>query len=112
MEGVSARSQSRDCAERLSCASAPRAGNNLDHFRRAASSVVLNLAEGSMHTTKRRKLYYYSIALASLGECNAVLRVMQTYHPDTAAIIWMRDICSHALVLLKALIASIDRRPR
>ena len=49
-----------------------------DQILRASSSVVLNLAEGSAKPTKKDKLKFYYIALASHREVQAVLE-MQSY---------------------------------
>ena len=40
---------------------------------RAASSVVLNLAEGAGRTTKADQARFFSIAMGSLRECQAIL---------------------------------------
>jgi four helix bundle protein len=44
-----------------------------DQLSRAASSVVLNLAEGSGKSSMAEKRRYYEIAMGSLRECEAVL---------------------------------------
>jgi four helix bundle protein len=43
-----------------------------DQLLRAASSITLNLAEGSSKPTKKEQKRFYNIALASLRECQAV----------------------------------------
>ena len=40
---------------------------------RAASSIVLNLAEGSAKPTAKERARFYSIAFASFRECQAIL---------------------------------------
>ncbi len=40
---------------------------------RAASSITLNLAEGSAKPTRRDQMKYYFIAFGSLRECQAIL---------------------------------------
>lgn len=40
---------------------------------RAASSVALNLAEGSAKPTKRDQMKFFFIAFGSLRECQAIL---------------------------------------
>ena len=44
-----------------------------DQLQRAASSVVLNLAEGSAKPTPKDRLRFYSIAFGSLREIQAVI---------------------------------------
>jgi len=51
------------------------AGHLRDQYCRAASSVVLNLAEGNGRITKGDKGRFYRIALGSLRECQAVLTI-------------------------------------
>ena len=51
-----------------------RAPNGLrDQLGRAASSVALNLAEGSAKTSAKDRLRFYEIALGSVRECEAVM---------------------------------------
>jgi four helix bundle protein len=44
-----------------------------DQFERASLSVVLNLAEGSAKPTAKDRARFYSIALGSLRETQAIL---------------------------------------
>ena len=46
-----------------------------DQVLRASSSVALNLAEGSGKPSPKDKRRFYSIALGSLRECQAILRI-------------------------------------
>ncbi|MCB0384897.1 MAG: four helix bundle protein [Bdellovibrionales bacterium] len=46
-----------------------------DQILRASSSVALNLAEGSGKPSPKDKRRFYSIALGSLRECQAILRI-------------------------------------
>jgi four helix bundle protein len=43
-----------------------------DQLLRAASSITLNLAEGSSKESKKDQKRFYNIAYASLSECRAV----------------------------------------
>ncbi|MDP2345500.1 MAG: four helix bundle protein [Deltaproteobacteria bacterium] len=45
-----------------------------DQLRRAASSVVLNFAEGSKHTSLRERRRYFTMAAGSAAEVGAVVR--------------------------------------
>ena len=49
-----------------------------DQLHRAASSIVLNLAEGSGRSTMADQKRFYHIAFGSLRECQAVLDLAQT----------------------------------
>jgi four helix bundle protein len=56
----------------------PRGSGELsDQLHRAASSIVLNLAEGSSAWATGDKRRYFQIALASTGECSAVLDLLE-----------------------------------
>jgi four helix bundle protein len=43
-----------------------------DQLARAASSIVLNIAEGSGKNSPKDQARFYSIALGSLRECSAI----------------------------------------
>ena len=47
-----------------------------DQFLRAASSITLNLAEGSAKGTSKDRTKFYRIALGSQRECAAVLDLL------------------------------------
>ena len=56
----------------------PRGSGELsDQLHRAASSICLNLAEGSCAWATGDKRRYFQIALASAGECSAVLDLLE-----------------------------------
>jgi four helix bundle protein len=44
-----------------------------DQLNRASFSVALNLAEGSGRATLKDRLRFYSMALASLRECQSII---------------------------------------
>ncbi|MBS1963859.1 MAG: four helix bundle protein [Bdellovibrionales bacterium] len=46
-----------------------------DQLLRASSSVALNLAEGSGKRTRAEQRRFYTIALGSLRECQAILEL-------------------------------------
>ena len=46
-----------------------------DQLGRAASSVVLNLAEGNARKTQADRKRFFNIAFASLKECQAILEL-------------------------------------
>jgi len=49
-----------------------------DQLRRAALSVVLNIAEGAGEFSKNEKIRFYRIARRSATECAAILDVCKT----------------------------------
>ena len=48
-----------------------------DQIRRAASSIVLNLAEGAGEFRPREKRRFYRMAYRSANECSAVLDLLE-----------------------------------
>ena len=55
------------------------AGNGIiaEQFRRAALSIVLNIAEGSGKSVGRDRNRFYRIAIGSAMECGALLDICQ-----------------------------------
>jgi four helix bundle protein len=53
-----------------------------DQLLRASSSVALNIAEGSGKRTPQDQRRFYSIALGSLRECEAVLALEEVKKPE------------------------------
>jgi len=60
-----------------SCKQLSLPSHRKDQLLRAASSVVLNLSEGSAKPTPRDRQRYYSIAFASLREVQSVIDLEQ-----------------------------------
>ncbi|MBX9767528.1 MAG: four helix bundle protein, partial [Bdellovibrionales bacterium] len=46
-----------------------------DQFQRAASSVSMNLSEGSAKPTKADRRKFYFVALGSVRECQTILKL-------------------------------------
>lgn len=65
-----------------SCHSARMPAYLKTQLLRAASSIALNLAEGSGKPTARDRARFYAIALGSLRECQAALDLSPTRYPD------------------------------
>jgi four helix bundle protein len=59
-----------------------------EQLRRAASSICLNLAEGSGRSTPADQRRFYTISLGSLRKCEAILTLADE---DTAAILSAAD---------------------
>ena len=57
-----------------------------DQFLRAASSVTLNLAEGSAKATVKDRQRFYRIALGSLRECQAILDLLPEHELTVSAL--------------------------
>ena len=70
-----------------------------DQLMRAASSVPLNLAEGSAKSSVKDRLRFYRIALASFREVQAVLDLCR----DSALQDQSRILGAHLYKLCKAL---------
>jgi four helix bundle protein len=51
-----------------------------DQLMRAASSITLNLSEGSAKTSRKERLRYYSIAFGSIREIQAIIRLEDLAH--------------------------------
>ena len=64
---------------KVAFAVSPRAcvGDLCDQLRRAASSIVLNLAEGAGEIRPREKRRFYRMAYRSANECVAVLDLLE-----------------------------------
>jgi four helix bundle protein len=57
-----------------------------DQLGRASASIALNIAEGSGKRTAQDQARYYSIALGSLRECQAILELERVDDPDLRAV--------------------------
>ena len=55
-----------------------------DQLLRASSSVALNIAEGSGKRTQNDQKRFYSIALGSLRECQAILEIEDAGTKETS----------------------------
>ena len=53
-----------------------------DQMRRAASSIVLNLAEGAGRYGEKDQRKFFNIAMGSLRECQAVLDIQDIREPN------------------------------
>ena len=67
----------------------PLKGNLKDQLQRAASSVVLNLAEGRARRTRKDQLKFFTIAMGSLRESQAIL-MLTNLVPSQA---WQQSDC-------------------
>jgi four helix bundle protein len=85
----------RDSAAELSRVRVPGCAKDMDQLRRAASSVVYNLAEGALHQQKGKKLDFYRTALGSAGESNAALTFLHGHHSNRRLIVRGREIAEH-----------------
>lgn len=65
---------------------------------RAASSVALNLSEGSTKSSIRERKRFYAIALSSLRECQTALELNQTRTPALIDLADHLGACLYRLV--------------
>ena len=68
-----------------SCQQLTLRGDARSQLDRAARSVALNLAEGSGRSRGKDQKRFYTIAFASLRECQASLELEQIDNPDLIA---------------------------
>ena len=82
-----------------------------DQLRRAASSIVLNIAEGSGKWTKKDKINFYRIARASAHECSGALDLIIVYQlaNEDNIKLYKREF-ERIAGDLQAMIFSIERR--
>jgi four helix bundle protein len=66
---------------------------------RAASSITLNLAEGSAKSSKAERSRFYGIAFASAKECRSVLELEDLIEMKQE----LDVICAHIYKLIKSL---------
>jgi four helix bundle protein len=79
----------------------PGPANLRDQLQRAASSIALNLAEGSGKTSRKDQLRFYEIALGSLRECEAAIDLLGATDPQVLSLI--DSLARHTFNLCKAL---------
>jgi four helix bundle protein len=71
--GSGAGEQEPSLAPALKASDCPHAMK--DQLMRAASSITLNLAEGSAKPSRKERLRYYGIAFGSIREIQAIIRL-------------------------------------
>jgi four helix bundle protein len=82
-----------------------------DQIRRASSSIVLNIAEGSGKWTKRDKINFYRISRASAFECIGALDLFKAYRLiEEQEYENVREKFGDVSGSLQALIYSIEKR--
>lgn len=72
-----------------------------DQLARAASSIVLNLAEGVGRNSKADQKRFYTIAFGSLRECQAILDLAPKH--SIAAGKLLDSLAAHTYKLIKAM---------
>jgi four helix bundle protein len=71
-----------------------------DQFKRAASSIVLNLAEGSGRESPNDQRKFYRIAFGSLRECQAIITLAGL---EDSSIVELADkLAAHLYKLIQA----------
>lgn len=80
----------------------PGFGYLADQLRRASSSVLLNFAEGSRHSSLKERRRFFTMAAGSAAEVSAIADVAQGFgaiaQPEHAA---LKDHCNHVCAMLK-----------
>ena len=78
----------------------PLKGNLRDQLSRASSSIVLNLAEGAGRSSQADQCRFYSIAMGSLRECQAILDLATSRCPTAEKV--ADKLAAHLYKLIKA----------
>ncbi len=79
-----------------------------DQIRRAALSIVNNIAEGSGKISKKEKAQFYRISLCSARECIPMLTILNKENIIPATeVIKLRNNCIHICNMLGKLISVI-----
>ncbi len=83
-----------------------------DQIRRASSSILLNLAEGSVKWGKKDKINFYRISSASASECLAAIDLFHSYGAiDRVTSENIKRLLREISTSIQALIISIRNRP-
>lgn len=80
----------------------PGFGYLADQLRRASSSVLLNFAEGSRHSSLKERRRFFTMAAGSAAEVSAIADVAQGFGAiaelERAA---LKDRCNHVCAMLR-----------
>ncbi|MFH1575985.1 MAG: four helix bundle protein [Candidatus Margulisiibacteriota bacterium] len=83
----------------------------MDQIRRASSSIILNIAEGSGKWTKKDKSNFYRISRGSTFECIAALDLFEVYQLlEEEQVVGLKAKLKEISKDLQALIISVDKR--
>ncbi|MGH7500462.1 MAG: four helix bundle protein [Longimicrobiales bacterium] len=99
----------RDVAAKLSRKSLRGYAPDLAQLNRAASSVVVNLAEGAREQSHGRKLDRYRVTLSSTSECNGVLSGLARAFRAEPLIPQGKHLCERIAPMMTNLIRSVER---
>ena len=70
----------------------PGFGYLADQLRRASSSVLLNFAEGSRHSSLKERRRFFTMAAGSAAEVSAIAQAERTA---------LKDRCNHVCAMLR-----------
>lgn len=73
-------------------------GHLRDQLQRAASSIALNLSEGTGRRTKPDQIRFFHIAFGSLRECQAILDLTEPQNP--IAVVYADKLAAHIYRLI------------
>jgi four helix bundle protein len=84
-----------------------------DQIRRASSSILLNLAEGSVKWSKKDKINFYRMSCASAAECMAAIDLFASYKMiEQQKAEEIKKALREIIASMQALIISIQNRPQ
>jgi four helix bundle protein len=82
-----------------------------DQIRRASTSIVLNIAEGSGRWGKKEKMNFYRTSQASANECQAAIDIFYEYGLiEFKRAEGIKELLRHIINELLALIISVEKR--
>jgi len=80
----------------------PGFGYLADQLRRASSSVLLNFAEGSRHSSLKERRRFFTMAAGSAAEVSAIADVAEGFGAIGAAEhTALKDRCNHVCAMLR-----------
>jgi four helix bundle protein len=97
-------------ADQVACSFAAGRAYLGDQLHRAATSIVLNVAEGAGEFSKKEKARFYRLALRSATECAAIVDVCKHLHlaPETHLLAG-REMLLRILAMLVALVRKVGQ---
>ena len=96
---------------RISAAAKPGWPDLIDQLKRAATSIVLNIAEGAAEFRKAEKARFYRMAIQSAAECHAACDIMVRVGSASAAQIGVTQaLLEEIAAMLVAMCKEVESR--